>query len=110
MRDQAISPPSQPHLQIFNLLQAPTQKSNFTLFPFLPSEIRLLIWQHSLQSQRIVNVSLDTTKQVDPRHEYPDTGFIDYDRWHRAIFPAHQALSQLLRVNSEARQAALSFY
>lgn len=111
MRDQPISlPSSQPHLQIFNHLQVPTQKSTFTLFPFFPTEIRLLIWEHSLQSQRIVNVSLDTTKQVLPCREYTDTGFIDYDQWHRAIFPAHQALSKLFRVNSEARQAALSFY
>ncbi|KAJ5194792.1 uncharacterized protein N7498_008230 [Penicillium cinerascens] len=106
MRDRAISPPSpRPHLQIFNFLQAPsTLNSSFTLFPLLPPEIRLLIWHHSLRRQRIVDVALEACTQRDAPYGCTD------GKQHRAVVSGHQVLSKLLRVNSEARQAALSFY
>ena len=106
MRDQPISPPSsQPHLQIFNFLQAPsTLNSSFTLFPLLPPEIRLLIWHHSLRRQRIVDVALEAYTQSETPYGCTD------GKQHRVIVSGHQVLSKLLRVNSEARQAALSFY
>lgn len=95
---------SQPHLQLFNCLQdSHSENSGFSLFPLLPPELRLKIWNYSLQRPRIITVRFEvrTDRQVDE-----DGGSTRY----RAIVDGHQVISKLMRVNSEAREAVLSFY
>jgi hypothetical protein len=54
---------SQPHLQIFNCSQADhNEESNFPLFPLLPKELRLKIWQYTLQRQRILHLRLNNQR------------------------------------------------
>jgi hypothetical protein len=104
-----------PHLQIFNDAQAThNNESNFPLFPLLPKELRLKIWQHSLQRQRIIKVHLHAEKLFE--EEQPDTQATksitstSKNERYRAYVNGYQVLSKLLRVNAEAREAALGFY
>lgn len=95
---------SEPHLELFNCTRANhNEETNFPLFPLLPPELRLKIWHHSLQRPRIFTVHFEvrTDRQADQ-----DRGNTRY----RAIVDGHQMLSKLMRVNNEARCAALSFY
>jgi hypothetical protein len=104
-----------PHLQIFNESQATcNNESNFPLFPLLPKELRLKIWQHSLQRNRIIKVFLRAEKLFNT--EQPATQTTDSiastskSERYRAYVNGYQVLSKLLRVNAEAREAALGFY
>ncbi|UPK95945.1 hypothetical protein LCI18_006880 [Fusarium solani-melongenae] len=83
---------SKPHLQIFTLdaPQSSTDLKEFPLFAKLPTELRFKIWKHSLEHPRILKVHL--------RQNY------------RPVVEGYQTLSKLLRVNKDARGAALSFY
>ncbi|KAF2671522.1 hypothetical protein BT63DRAFT_477992 [Microthyrium microscopicum] len=67
------------------------QQAKFHSFPKLPTEIRLMIWRHSLQGQRVIRIHLEG---------FPTRWTVD----------GHQVLSKLFRVNREARWAALRFY
>lgn len=51
---------SQPHLQIFNSIKNTNIKDScFLHFRLLPTELRLKIWRHALQRERIIKVSFD---------------------------------------------------
>jgi hypothetical protein len=104
-----------PHLQIFNESQATNNnESNFPLFPLLPKELRLKIWKHSLQRNRIIKVVLRPEKLFNT--EQPATQATDSiastskSERYRAYVNGYQVLSKLFRVSSEAREAASAFY
>ena len=99
---------SQPHLQIFNNIwkNAPRKQSGFACFASLPTELRQQIWLCSLQRERMIRVAMR------PSTRDQATTFIlrSTDTPYVAVVEGHQTLSKLLRVNREARQAALRFY
>lgn len=97
---------SQPHLQIFNSIQSTNNEdSHFVHFQSLPTELRLKIWRHSLQRERIIKVSFE---QKPPTTDTPK--FDGKTMRHYAIVDGCQVLSKLLRVSQESRHEALSFY
>lgn len=106
-----------PHLQIFNdTIDQATQNSalTFPLFPLLPKELRLKIWHHSLQRNRLIRVLLSPEKlfhTTQPAIQETETVTSpSKSERHRAFVQGYQVLSKLLRVNCEAREAALEFY
>jgi hypothetical protein len=106
---------SKSHLPIFNANRTiDNNELKFHLFPLLPKELRLKIWQHSLQRQRIIKVCLLAEKLFHPEQTTTqETESTTPDRKterHRAFVNGWQALSKLMRVNCEAREAALEFY
>jgi hypothetical protein len=104
-----------PHLQIFNdAIDQATQSntSTFPLFPLLPKELRLKIWHHSLQRQRFIKVLLLPEKMFNTTQPEGTEAVISTSKSerYRAYAEGYQVLSKLLRVNCEAREAALEFY
>lgn len=102
---------SQPHLQIFDPNQITHEEEfNFPLFSLLPKELRLKIWRHTLQRQRIIRLRLlnqrgKTAIQADENPESTSNG----ERYF-TIVDGTQLLSKLLRVNKESREEALMFH
>ncbi|KAK8113364.1 hypothetical protein PG984_013890 [Apiospora sp. TS-2023a] len=101
-----------PHLQIFTPESSATVSCpEFVLFSLLPTELRQKIWQHSVQRPRILRLKLTS-------HEFMNL-FLSVEGKERseangapcAIWAGTNGLfSKLLRVNRDARDAALSFY
>ncbi|PYH93331.1 hypothetical protein BO71DRAFT_399805 [Aspergillus ellipticus CBS 707.79] len=90
--------PGQPQLQIYNIIRIPDAKEpTFPSFPSLPTELRLKIWQHAMQRPRFIRIRLYPARQGET--EKP-----------RMIIDGQAALSKLLHVSRESREAALGFY
>ena len=105
--------PIPPHLQIINPNPADqVAVSKFTLFSQLPPEIRVKIWKASLQRERIIRLRLISSHLMELliAQEDDTTKPADMHKGYCAIAVGCQLFSKLLRVNSEARQAALAFY
>lgn len=103
--------PQQPHLQTLNDVQLPLSgETEFSPFPKLPPEIRLLIWQHSMRRRRIIQLRLESRQRRRPQLSGNEDHFGPHGERFCAFVNGYQVLSKLLRVNSESRQAALSFY
>ncbi|KAI0546579.1 hypothetical protein F4679DRAFT_557227 [Xylaria curta] len=106
---------SQQHMQIIN--PAHKGSGSFTLFPLLPTELRLEIWQLSLHRSRLITVELSPHRgspRVPGEHSTRRTpngrdGIFSVKEYSITVHGS-QLLSKLLRVSSEARQAALQFY
>lgn len=97
---------SSPHLQIFNSIQNTNNEERcFTHFLSLPTELRLKIWRHSLQRERIINVSFENKPPTENATKF-DGKMVQ----HSAIVEGCKVLSKLLRVSQESRYEALSFY
>ncbi|PWY81712.1 hypothetical protein BO94DRAFT_576643 [Aspergillus sclerotioniger CBS 115572] len=95
----------QPQLQIYNLLRQPHAKqTTFHPFPLLPTELRLKIWQHAMQRPRLIRIHIYPAGYPDPKP--PDHATEKY----RVIINGLSALSKLLHINRESREAALGFY
>ena len=102
---------SQPHLKIFTSGQIThDERSNFPLFLLLPQEIRLKIWRHSLQRQRIIKLHLECQTEQTATEAAERTGFASKSERYCAVVDGYQVLTKLLRVNSESREAALNFF
>lgn len=104
--------PSPPHLQIFNPGVAVDEKSDFKLFSSLPKELRLKIWRHSLHRERIIKVELrGPLYHAAALTDIPEVlGSTSNNEGYCAFVDGYEVLSKLLRVNNEARVAALEFY
>ncbi|KAI1264942.1 hypothetical protein F5Y18DRAFT_71443 [Xylariaceae sp. FL1019] len=89
------------------LNQSYTQAYEFQRFTQLPWELRNQIWTCSLQTKRLIRISLKESQAEDiPWH---DSNAARYGS--ASLFVnGFQLLSKLLRVSSEARAAALRFY
>lgn len=90
----------------------------FPLFPFLPKELRLQIWESAVPRERLIRVSLKQHRgrryelaAAEPRYlqrnalRKPISG----ERY-RASVEGHKLNSKFLSVDSEAREVALRFY
>ncbi|KAJ5697722.1 hypothetical protein N7488_011406 [Penicillium malachiteum] len=110
MRDQAIIP-HKPHLEIVNgLLEKPQSDSKFTLFCFLPIEIRLIIWEYALQKRRIIRVDIVSAQSEHlPPDNKPEDVNVRRQSWVAKVFGLHM-ISKLFRVNQESRRVAKAFY
>ncbi|KAI0099597.1 hypothetical protein GGR51DRAFT_391639 [Nemania sp. FL0031] len=105
------------HLQIIN--PANHESRSFSPFLRLPTELRLDIWRLSLRRWRLIKIALAPSEQDDgtqdqdaePRYTTRNVlGSIISGAPYRVIVKGPQLLSKLLRVNREARHAALGFY
>ncbi len=126
--DTAMAQESAPHLQLLNdayfqpCVPDSATHGNWPLFPRLPAELRLHVWLMFLRQHRIIELFLRRPEVGQrraaggPRQYYATSNHLgrvisaqNYDRTLGGRgYPA--SLSPLLRVNSEARRAALSFY
>lgn len=112
------------NLPIHILNTAPTgacaegQQRSFQLFPSLPKELRLQIWEAAIPRERMIHVTLKPHEgrrydlaAAEPRYlqrnalRKPISG----ERY-RAVVEGTQLNSKFLSVNSEARKVALDFY
>ncbi|KAI1266936.1 hypothetical protein F5Y18DRAFT_352604 [Xylariaceae sp. FL1019] len=84
------------HLQIIN--PRFEESFSFEIFPLLPVELRLHIWELSLKRHRLIEVRLHPSGP-----HYHDVKYF-------FTCETKRQLSKLLRVNSEARAVALRFY
>ena len=101
-----MNPSSSPHLQIFNSIRNTNNEDRcFTNFQSLPKELRLKIWRHSMQRERIIKVSFENNPPTANTTEF-DGKTVQ----HSAIVDGYKILSKLLCVSQEARYEALSFY
>lgn len=110
---------SQSSVRILNVEMMPTPGHQvFHLFPHLPKELRLQIWEAAVPRERMIHVSLKVHEgrryelaAAEPRYlernslKKPISG----ERY-RAVAEGEQLNSKFMRVNSEARSVALAFY
>lgn len=110
---------SQSSLKILNVeLQGLCEQRVFYLFPDLPKELRLQVWEAAIPRERMIHISLQVhgsrryeLAAAEPRYlernalRKPISG----ERY-RAVAQGEQLNSKFLRVSSEARQVALAFY
>ncbi|KAJ4397473.1 hypothetical protein N0V93_001702 [Gnomoniopsis smithogilvyi] len=110
---------SQPSVRILNIDMMGTPGHEvFHLFPTLPKELRLQIWETAVPRERLIHISLKLHQgrryelaTAEPRYlernalRKPISG----ERY-RAVAEGQQLNSKFLRVNSEARCVALAFY
>ncbi|KAI0971079.1 hypothetical protein F4678DRAFT_433670 [Xylaria arbuscula] len=80
---------------------------SFPQFALLPWELRNQVWRSFLQKRRFIRVALSDTQPVGFSEQ--ESSDIKYGPCY-LIVNGFQLLSKLLRVNSEARKAALEFY
>ncbi|KAI1012285.1 hypothetical protein LB503_004358 [Fusarium chuoi] len=106
---------SQSHFEIFNRGANIAGSSSFTLFPSLPAEIRVSIWTWALRHQRIIKIFLRSHAGFCANHtrngiQFPPLEPGREDPTYYPVVDGHRLLSKLLRVNTESREAALSFH
>lgn len=106
--------PRRPHLELFNPDPSEPDGASFHLFPDLPAEIRLVIWNHALRRSRLLQLDLEAIRPPPKTPRYtlvnglgrPVTG--DH---YRVVFKAKPPfLPEIARVNCESRDAADAFY
>lgn len=110
---------SQSSVKILNIELTETSGHQvFRLFPDLPKELRLQIWEAAVPRERMIHISLKVHEgrryelaAAEPRYlernslRKPISG----ERY-RAVAEGEQLNSKFLRVNSESRSVALAFY
>jgi len=80
----------------------------FHKFKALPVEIRILIWKHYMQDDRILEVNHGV---IDYQEQLVDQSSTAGYRWHYLGFTPRSCIPPaVLHVNKEARQAALEVY
>jgi hypothetical protein len=113
---------SQPHLKPLNFdedVPRNTQAS-FSLFPMLPKELRIKIWRHALERNRMIQMRITARKDIlafrfpqdKDRSAHADALSIinSGQPKFRALVCGHQVLSKLLCVNRESKDETLRFY
>ncbi|KAF2820851.1 hypothetical protein CC86DRAFT_374142 [Ophiobolus disseminans] len=113
---------NQPHLKPINFSGDITHdtQDTFSLFPLLPKELRLTIWRHALERNRMIQLRIKALDDIldlrFPRNnELPPNpnalSLIESDQPRfSALVCGLQVLSKLLRVNRESRDEAMWFY
>lgn len=103
------------HLHVINPSYCRGEDVLFAQFTKLPKELRLRIWEHSLQQHRLLEVKVEPPSSSGnsnaPPHSTTNTlnKFIS-GRNYTAIVQGSRLYSKLFRVTREARKAALHFY
>ncbi|KAK7738379.1 hypothetical protein SLS53_006192 [Cytospora paraplurivora] len=101
---------------IFNsILRETTEKGTFQLFPSLPKELRLQIWEEAVPRERLIRVHLSIREgsldDQPPRYlKKNDLGKPISGPRYKATAEGHRLNSKFLRVNREARDVTLAFY
>ncbi|KAF1977789.1 hypothetical protein BU23DRAFT_550463 [Bimuria novae-zelandiae CBS 107.79] len=117
-----MSSTNQPHLKPINFDEDVTHdtQATFSLFPLLPKELRLKIWRHALERNRMIQLRIKARddiialrfprdKEQPPNEDALSVIESDQPRF-RALVCGHKVLSKLLRVNRESRDETLRFY
>lgn len=112
--DPADNMPRRPHLELFNPDPSASDDASFQLFPDLPAEIRIVIWNHALQRNRLLRLVLERRCKSPSAPRYtllnslgrPITG----DHYRVVLKAKAPFLSELMRVNRESRDVAGAFY
>lgn len=115
--------PTEPPLPIFNANYKPCKSEGmFRPFARLPKEVRLQIWQHILQRQRMISVTLEACTDAKDGQDSQDREPISHSsvpdncsksssrKQYQATVTSRQFLSVSFRVSHESRTAALEFY
>jgi hypothetical protein len=103
------------HLRLFNPQHGVEDTPTFHAFVQLPAELRLKIWQHAVARPRFINVGLTglTAAGLEAAKlsmESYQQWLEDGDRSYTILIEGYRTTSRFLRVNREARKAALEFY
>lgn len=101
------------HLQIINPSYRGSEDVLFRPFPMLSTELRLRIWQCSIEQHRLLEVEVDGPWGFEDAPLYSTTNALDKlisGRNYTATVQGCHLHSKLLHVNSESRQVALKFY
>lgn len=99
-----------------SILMGTLKERDFQLFSSLPKELRLQIWEEAVPRERLIRVHLSIRQESLDGHPAPrylernDLGKPISGPRYRATAEGHQLNSKFLRVNREARDAALAFY
>ncbi|KAL1864589.1 hypothetical protein Daus18300_007606 [Diaporthe australafricana] len=98
-------------------LKTAPQDETFPLFSFLPKELRLQIWEEAIPRERLLQISLVNSHTAEAEDDQPvrwleknHLGKPISGHGYRIFAEDAQLDHELLRVNSEARQAVLKFY
>ncbi|ROW04781.1 hypothetical protein VMCG_04899 [Cytospora schulzeri] len=96
-------------------LKATPQERTFHLFPSLPKELRLQIWEEAVPRERLIRVYLrrgeERQREPPPRYlEQNHLGKLISGPRYTATAEGHKINSKFLRVNKEAREVALAFH
>jgi len=112
--------PWQPHLETINQSYGNgAEDVVFDRFPMLITELRLLIWQYSLQQPRLLEAIVklghgeDAADSRDASPLYSTTNALNKlvsGRNYTFTVQGFPLYSKLLRINRESREAALKFY
>ncbi|ORY02676.1 hypothetical protein BCR34DRAFT_591847 [Clohesyomyces aquaticus] len=98
------------HLQIINPSFRNDEHDTFHHFPRLPPELRLRIWELSVQKHRLLEAQI-TSKFHDTKNPpYSTLDELFSDRKYIILVRGIQLHSKLLRVSRESRKEALRFY
>ncbi|KAF6835934.1 pectinesterase precursor [Colletotrichum plurivorum] len=106
--------PRRPHLELFNPNPSASGDASFQFFQNLPAEIRIIIWSHALERNRLLRLVLERRRKSPSAPRYtllnslgrPVTG-----NHYRVVLKAKAPfLSELMQVNRESRDVAGAFY
>lgn len=102
------------------MMETPHKTKTFEPFSSLPKELRLEIWELALPASRLIRISLKPHEgrrynlaAAVPRYQHRNAlgNPISGERYRAVVQGGHQGLhSKFLRINQEARAAALRFY
>ncbi|KAF6818291.1 pectinesterase precursor [Colletotrichum sojae] len=106
--------PRRPHLELFNPDPSASGAASFQLFPDLPAEIRIIIWNHALERNRLLRLVLERRRKSPSAPRYtllnslgrPVTG----DHYQVVLKAKAPFMTALTRVNRESRNVACAFY
>ncbi|KXX81283.1 hypothetical protein MMYC01_201943 [Madurella mycetomatis] len=85
----------------------------FRAFPKLPTELRLCIWEFSLERHRLLELNVEPRHDSEKAPSYSSKnalGKLLSGRSYSVTVRSFPIYNKLLRVNREARRAALGFY
>ena len=101
------------HLQVINVSYRGSEDVVFRSFSRLSTELRLRIWRCSIEQHRLLEVEVDrpwSSRDTPPYSTTNTHNKLISSRNYTATVQGCHLYSKLLRVNSESRQVALSFY
>src|SRR6185437_5313429 len=101
------------HLRIINTSYCLGEEVLFTPFSRLPAELRLCIWEISIERHRFLQIEVEPPSESGHVPPFSTTNALNKlisGRNYTATVQGLQLHRKLLRVNRESRQVALGFY
>jgi len=104
-----------PHHEIINPTYCRSPDASFRVFQNLPKELRLHIWQLSIQQQRLLEINIESPPESESSSTppYTTTNYLNKiisGQKYLAILHGCQQNSHLLYINHESRHIALQYY